>query len=253
MKLHPIFIMGVSLTFWVASSLLLTSFGQQSAGDETVAILNLVRRGYGSVLAIAKIDNYARLEYGYGQNGGRITFKRSNGQWRIIDGSPQGDYCFPVDCLVKKGVPAPVANRLNKALDAHPKRDADDLKSFQQAWAKKNRSIVPFLGYWQNLSWQPRTNKEITISILPSYTPNKICLVGISENSQYVRIGQVSGKKLATSSSSYTLDRSEAEGISLSSNRDDFFINPLRLNNWYFSADTKQKLSQAGCTNSLPN
>ncbi|AUT00449.1 hypothetical protein CLI64_08630 [Nostoc sp. CENA543] len=226
----------------------------QPKTDDTSAILKLVRRGYGPVDAVVIIDNYAALNYRLGQNTGKVTLKRQNGIWKIIDGNPRKfDYCAEVSCLVKKGVPAKVANQLLTRLSTAHQKQSNDLKIFQVAWAKIHGNTVTFLGYFDNLTF-PEGSSVLTVSILPSYTPNKVCIVGITENSQYVEIGKVSGKTINTENEKLVLgkDLSGAYDIITSEKRNLELSAIAPPNTWYFSADTNKKLNQVGCTTSLP-
>ncbi|MEH2195444.1 MAG: hypothetical protein V7K98_22770 [Nostoc sp.] len=254
MRIRFISCLGLSL------ALLLTNFSQaftQSQRDDTSAILNLVRRGYGPVNSVVVIDNYATLQYLLGQNSGRVTLKRQNGRWKIIDGNPRKfDYCGEVSCLVKKGVPRQIANQLLTRLGDYSRRQSNELKSFQQAWSKIHSSAIPFLGYWENGAFSTENSISVlTVSILPSYTPNKVCVVGITENSQYVEIGRVFGKIINTENDklSFVKGLSGVYDTITSQKRELDLASIAPPNNWYFSAETKEKLQQAGCTTSLPN
>ncbi|MEH1783441.1 MAG: hypothetical protein V7K67_16155 [Nostoc sp.] len=243
---------GLSLALLFASA---SPAFTQSQQDNTSAILNLVRRGYGPVYSVVVIDNYATLEYRVGQNIGRATLKRQNGHWKIIDGTPRTtNYCGEVSCLVKKGVPRQIANQLLTRLSASYKRQSNELKSFQQAWSKIHSSAIPFLGYWENGNF-PIPSSVLTVSILPSYTPNKVCIVGITENSQYVEIGTVFEKTINTENDKLSLGK-DLSGVydTITSHKRELDLASIAPpNNWYFSAETKNKLQQAGCTTSLPN
>ncbi|MDF5706629.1 MAG: hypothetical protein PUP90_02835 [Nostoc sp. S4] len=227
----------------------------QSQQDDTSAILNLVRRDYGPVYSVVIIDNYATLDYRVGQNSAIVTLKRQNNRWKIIDGRPRKfDYCGEVSCLVKKGVPRQIANQLLTRLSASYKRQSNELKLFQQAWSKIHSSAISFLGYWDNGTF-PTPSSILTVSILPSYTPNKVCVVGITENSQYVEIGRVFGKTINTENDKLSLgkDLSGVYDTITSQKRELDLASIAPPNNWYFSRETKNKLQQAGCTTSLPN
>ncbi|MCW5312974.1 hypothetical protein GTQ43_03640 [Nostoc sp. KVJ3] len=252
MKIRFTSCIGLSLALVFASS---SPAFTQSQQEDTSAILNLVRRGYGPVNSVVIIDNYATLDYLLGQNSGIVTLKRQNGRWKIIDGRPRKfDYCGEVSCLVKKGVPRQIANQLFTKLSASRRKQSNELKSFQQAWSKIHSSAIPFLGYWENGTF-PIPSSVLTVSILPSYTPNKVCVVGITENSQYVEIGTVFGKTINTENDklSFVKGLSGVYDTITSQKRELDLASIAPPNNWYFSAETKNKLQQAGCTTSLPN
>lgn len=223
-----------------------------AASDDTTAILNLVR-GWGAVGDILIVNNYARLSLFYGQNGGKVTFKRKNGRWTIIDGGRRQGGCLHINCLVNKGVSRDIATQLFNYLETSDKRRDSQLNYFRQAWYEKNKNITYFLGYWMNQGW-PDT-KEITISFWPSFTPNKVCIIGISENSQYVKTGAVSGNSIKFDDRTFILSRNNENFVDFISSSDKkyFLINLSKLNTWYFNTATKQKLRDAGCTNSLPS
>ncbi|WP_414530473.1 GUN4 domain-containing protein [Nodularia chucula] len=221
-----------------------------SSTDDTTAILNLVK-GWGAVGDISIINNYAILSYFYGQNGGNVTFRRTTGKWNIIDGGRNQGNCQDINCLVNKGVPRDVATQLLNYLENSNVRQTREINAFRQDWAKKNKTIAPFLGYWKNQRW-PDT-KELTISFWPSSVANKLCVIGISENDQYVKTGIVSGKDIRIENQTLTLfQNNDNFGDFISdSNQKYYLINPSKLNTWYFNTATKQKLRDAGCTDSI--
>lgn len=223
-----------------------------AAADDTAAILNIVR-GWGAVGDILIVNNYAILSYFYGQNGGNVAFKRNNGRWTIIDGGRKQGNCQDINCLVSKGVSRNIATQLLNYLGDSNNKRARELNSFRQAWFRVNTNIVPFLGYWINQDW-PRT-KEITISFWPSSVANKVCVIGISENSQYVKSGIISGNNIKLDNKTLTLFQNNENFVDFITSTDKkyFLINPSKPNTWYLNAVTKQKLRDAGCTASLPS
>ncbi|MFB2898114.1 hypothetical protein ACE1CI_34800 [Aerosakkonemataceae cyanobacterium BLCC-F50] len=230
-----------------------------NSNDDISSILNLVR-GYGAIGEIVIIDNYASLNYFFGQNGDTVTLARQNGRWRIVAGrqttscargSCQTDSCrADVNCLVRKGVPRNIAIQLISRLENSRARQERNVQSFRQAWARSNRNIAPFLGYWQNQNW-PQTSQEIAISIWPSYRENKVCIIGISENSQYVIEGTVDGNTIRTQNGNFTLNRPVDFTEYIDSTKH-FLIGAQPLNTWYLNSANNQKLENAGCTASLP-
>lgn len=247
----------LKLTLGMSLLLLLTNSVPtlaQAKRDDISAILNLVRRGYGPVETVAVVDNYAILAYRLGQNSSRVTFKRQNNRWRIfVDGSPFSIYCGDVDCLVKKGVPRQTAIQLTHQLGVLSTKERKDLDSYQEAWSKIHSNAIPFLGYFDNLAY-PEGSSVLTVSILPSYTRDKVCVVGTSETQQYVEVGKVKHRIINTANDVITLEKV------LSTEYDTFISKKRKLDlaisvpprDWYFTAETKKKLKQAGCTTSLP-
>jgi len=228
----------------------------QPAADDISAILNLVR-GWGSVENVFIIDNYAIVSYLIGQNGATVPLKRENGKWKIVNGnwritnSPRPAFsCQKVSCLVNNGFPQNIATQLINRLENSVRSQQQEIATFREAWSKTNSSIAPFLGYWRDMNWP--TGAELAISILPSSTANKVCVVGIAENSQYVNVGTVSGKKITTPNNVFTLEESMGEGEIIKSQRGNYLVNPAPLNTWYFNAETKRKLENAGCIGSSP-
>lgn len=229
-----------------------------AAADDTAAIINLVK-DWGVVQDVLIINNYAALNYAFGQNGGNVIFQRKNGRWAIIDGKwtvaglgRQVDKCPDVNCLVNKGVPRNIATDLLDSGENFYKLANRELNSFRQAWAIKNRNIAPFLGYWRNMDYPGRSSK-IAISVWPSSAANRVCFVEISRNSQSVKIGVSSGRKIKLNNLVFT-HGNDADGEYISSGiKYDYVINPLPLNTWYFNTATKKKLRDAGCTSSRPS
>jgi hypothetical protein len=221
---------------------------QLASPDDVSAIINLVR-GWGAVSEVAVINDYAILNYFYGQNGGNVTFRRQNNRWKIIDGRRQREFCFDPDCLVGKEVPRDIATQLLNRVETSRDRHEQELQSFRQAWSKANQSVAPFLGYWPNQLWPNAA--EITISIWPSPTAGRVCVVGISEREQYVEVGRVSGRRIDTPRNSFELTDSFQTGDSISSSNA-YLIGAQPLNTLYFNAQTQQNLREAGCTSSLP-
>jgi hypothetical protein len=219
--------------------------------DDTTAILNMVR-GWGAVEDILIVNNYAILRYSYGQNGGNVTFRRVQGKWNIIDGGRHQNNCQSINCLVNKGVPRNVATQLFNYLENSPQRQEREIKAFQQAWARTNRSIAPFLGYWKNQGIPE--SSPLSVSIWPSPVANRVCVVGISAKSQFVKTGTVSGNNLRMDNETLTLFQdNENFGDEISSRDNKYFlINPSKLNTWYFNSATRQQLQNSGCTSSLP-
>ncbi|MGA9377300.1 MAG: hypothetical protein WBV73_00740 [Phormidium sp.] len=235
---------------------------QQANTEDISAVLNLVR-GWGAVENVFIIDNYAIVSYLIAQNGATVPIKRENGKWKIVNGKwriTSNDNsaeptlsCRQVSCLVENGFPRNIATQLINRLENFDRTQQQQIATFRQAWAKTNRSIAPFLGYWRDMDWAARTQPtEISFSIWPSYTANKVCVVGIAENSQYVHIGTVSGKKITTPNNVFTLEESMGEGEGIKSQTENYLVNPAPLNTWYFNAETKKKLEDAGCTSSPP-
>jgi hypothetical protein len=235
---------------------------QQANAEDISAVLNLVR-GWGSIDNVFIIDNYAIISYLIAQNGATVPIKRENGKWKIVNGKWRMTIndnsaeptlsCRQVSCLVENGFPQNIATQLINRLENYDRTQQKQIATFRQVWAKTNRSIAPFLGYWRDLDWAARTQPtEISFSIWPSYTANKLCVVGIAENSQYVHIGTVSGKKITTPNNVFTLEESMGEGEVIKSQKENYLVNPAPLNTWYFNAETKKKLQDAGCTSSPP-
>jgi hypothetical protein len=223
-----------------------------AATDDTTAIINLIK-DWGVVQDVLIIDNYAAVSYAFGQNGGEVTFKRQNGKWNIIDGGKQEGNCQDINCLVAKGVPNSIATQFINYLQDY-RRPERELTSFRQSWAKKNRNIAPFLGYWRNMDYYSgSSSSKIAISVWPSSVANRVCLVEISKNSQFVKIGVSSGNKIKFNNLLFT-HGNDADGEYISSGRNkDYVINPRPLNTWYFSTATRKQLKDAGCTSSLPS
>ncbi|WP_427160574.1 hypothetical protein ACQFX9_02610 [Aliinostoc sp. HNIBRCY26] len=222
-----------------------------AAADDTTAILNVVR-SWGAVGDVLIVNNYATVRYFFGQNGGDVTFKRKNGKWNIVDGGRRQGNCSDVNCLVNKGVPRNIATQLRNYLEGSDNRRIRELNSFRQAWSKSNNT-VDFLGYWINQDW-PDT-PEITIAIWPARVRNQVCVIGISEKSQYVKTGVISGNNLKIGNKTLTLHQNNENFVDFITSTDKkyFLINPYKPNMWYFNTSTKQKLRAAGCTASLPS
>jgi hypothetical protein len=230
-----------------------------AATDNTAAIINLVK-DWGVVQDILIINNYATLNYAYGQNGGNVIFQRKNKKWTIIDGKwtiadgggRNVDYCLDINCLVNKGVPRNIATDLLDSRENFYKLANRELNSFRQSWSAKNKNTAPFLGYWRNMDY-PSSSSRIAISVWPSLVPNRVCLVDISRNSQSVKIGVSSGNKIQVNNFVFT-HGDEADGEYISSGKNyDYVVSPRPLNTWYLNIATKKKLRDAGCTASLPS
>ncbi len=227
MKARSLFSFGMSLVLWGAGTLPVFAQSQETevqiastnnTSKDTAAIFELVR-GWGRIEYIIIIENYANVDYSFGANGAHVILKRQDGRWKIIDSagrfSNDGENwvensehsCHQdINCLVDKGVPRNIATQLLDplALERYSDRQNQELQSFRQAWSRSNRNIAPFLGYWPNMNW-PITTKDIAISIWPSYTPNRVCVVGIGDRYQYVNIGVVSGNSIKTQNETFSI------------------------------------------------
>jgi hypothetical protein len=250
MKIKRLLVLGLSFAIWGSEIVPVYSQLFQTSSPDTTALLNLLRN-YGAIENIVIINKYALVRYFYGQNGGQITLKQQQNKWIIIDGERQGRFCRDVDCLVSKGVPRPSAQQLFERLNKSDEKKKQ-FQAFLDYWAKKNRNIVPFLGYYANQQW-PYSSPEITLSIWPSSTLDKVCLVGITNTSQYFQIGQVKGKSLKINNRTFTFVY-EYEGVNDAALQDStekmWLINlNVPLNIWYFNQETVKKLKDAGCTN----